>query len=237
MANCDSVEYHLMHQGLHERLWASGWSLERWRDRRYRTGPVSASISTSTMSTGSRTRHERRACSGASTGATAAPSVLWQAAAQRLRGPAGPARVEWERPAAGRLRGRARRARWRTATTSSSSTTRSAAPWRNEGLFQPLEDVLGVADGDFVGASLASYRHSGHLWGLPVDGASHVALYRPDLLDGPVPTTWPEVHGAGAAHAQRRGATYRARRARPARLPCPRRLVRQSRRRDADGRL
>lgn len=27
VTNCDSVEYHLMHQGLHERLWDNGWSL------------------------------------------------------------------------------------------------------------------------------------------------------------------------------------------------------------------
>jgi L-alanine-DL-glutamate epimerase-like enolase superfamily enzyme len=28
MPNCDSLEYHLMHQGLHERLWSSGWALD-----------------------------------------------------------------------------------------------------------------------------------------------------------------------------------------------------------------
>lgn len=27
VSNCDSLEYHLMHQGLHERLWASGWRI------------------------------------------------------------------------------------------------------------------------------------------------------------------------------------------------------------------
>jgi L-alanine-DL-glutamate epimerase-like enolase superfamily enzyme len=26
--NCDSLEFHLMHQGLHERLWSSGWKLD-----------------------------------------------------------------------------------------------------------------------------------------------------------------------------------------------------------------
>jgi L-alanine-DL-glutamate epimerase-like enolase superfamily enzyme len=27
IGHCDSLEYHLMHQGLHERLWPAGWTL------------------------------------------------------------------------------------------------------------------------------------------------------------------------------------------------------------------
>ena len=55
-------------------------------------------------------------------------------------------------------------------------------------------DVGGRAlrDADFVGHSLASYRHGGRLWGLPVDGATQTAVWRPDLIDVP-PTTWAEV--------------------------------------------
>ena len=35
--------------------------------------------------------------------------------------------------------------------------------------------------------SLESYRIDGHLWGLPIDAACHILVYRPDLLDGASP--------------------------------------------------
>jgi len=47
-----------------------------------------------------------------------------------------------------------------------------------------------------VGPSYSSYVWEGHLWGLAIDAAGHVAAYRPDLLErlevGP-PQTWDEV--------------------------------------------
>lgn len=50
-------------------------------------------------------------------------------------------------------------------------------------LLQPLEAHLpDLRDADFVGASLASYRYGGHLWGLPIDGCTQTAVYREDLL-------------------------------------------------------
>ena len=48
----------------------------------------------------------------------------------------------------------------------------------------PLHDVLhGLADEDFIGASLATYRYDGALWAVPVDAACQTAVYRPDLLE------------------------------------------------------
>lgn len=67
-----------------------------------------------------------------------------------------------------------------------------------QGLFRPLEAQFPeLLDADFVGASLASYRYGGHLWALPVDGATQTALYRPDLLDAPPPANWDEVIALG----------------------------------------
>lgn len=65
---------------------------------------------------------------------------------------------------------------------------------------------LPVADDDdlrrpenFVGSSLASYRYGGSLWGVPIDGATQTAVYRPDLLEpfGPPPVTWDGVASLG----------------------------------------
>lgn len=64
---------------------------------------------------------------------------------------------------------------------------------------RPLDDLVGPGDA-FVGPSLASYRWGGNLWGLPIDAATQVAVYRPDLfaaLDTGVPRTWPEVIALG----------------------------------------
>ena len=66
-------------------------------------------------------------------------------------------------------------------------------------LFQPLGTVVDPEDdAAYVGASLASYRYDGHLWALPVDAASQVAIYRPDLLDEPLPADWSQVVALGA---------------------------------------
>jgi multiple sugar transport system substrate-binding protein len=67
---------------------------------------------------------------------------------------------------------------------------------REKRLFRPVSDLMSnLADDDFVGASLSSYRYGGEIWGLPVDGATQTSVFRPDLLAefGPPPTTWDEV--------------------------------------------
>jgi multiple sugar transport system substrate-binding protein len=65
----------------------------------------------------------------------------------------------------------------------------------------PLDELIGeAADPAFVGPSLASYRQAGHVWALPVDAATQVAVLRPDLLalfDSEVPTTWDEMFALG----------------------------------------
>lgn len=58
-----------------------------------------------------------------------------------------------------------------------------------------------------VGPSYASYEWDGHLWGLPIDAAGHVAAYRPDLLERlgvPPPQTWDDVWALEQA-ARRQG--------------------------------
>ena len=46
-----------------------------------------------------------------------------------------------------------------------------------------LDPVLPeLADVDFLGPSLATYRYGGALWAVPVDAACQTAAYRPDLL-------------------------------------------------------
>jgi multiple sugar transport system substrate-binding protein len=72
-------------------------------------------------------------------------------------------------------------------------------------LLLPLNDAIPQArDEDFVGRSLASYRYDGRLWGLPVDGACQVSLFRADLLDAPVPSDWLGVLDLGRS-ARRQG--------------------------------
>lgn len=63
------------------------------------------------------------------------------------------------------------------------------------GWMHPLEAMLdGVSARDFVGASLASYRYAGHLWALPVDGATQAAVYRPDVIGaGELPPRWADI--------------------------------------------
>jgi multiple sugar transport system substrate-binding protein len=50
------------------------------------------------------------------------------------------------------------------------------------GCLLPL-DTLALADGEFVGPSLATYRMDGKLWAVPIDAACQVAVSRPDLMD------------------------------------------------------
>lgn len=76
-----------------------------------------------------------------------------------------------------------------------------------DGLLQPLDEVaIGLDDADFVGRSLDSYRYGGRLWAVPIDGATQVALARPDLLpdDAPLPERWDEVLALGES-ARRKG--------------------------------
>ncbi|MEN3284052.1 MAG: multiple sugar transport system substrate-binding protein [Solirubrobacteraceae bacterium] len=44
-----------------------------------------------------------------------------------------------------------------------------------------------------IGPSGASYRYAGTTWALAVDAACQVSAWRPALLDGPPPATWPDV--------------------------------------------
>lgn len=63
----------------------------------------------------------------------------------------------------------------------------------------PQNDLEG-SDHLFVGPSLESYRYGGGIWALPIDAASQVAVWRPDLLaklDQPPPRTWDEAIGLG----------------------------------------
>ncbi|WP_308918040.1 ABC transporter substrate-binding protein [Jannaschia sp. LMIT008] len=70
-----------------------------------------------------------------------------------------------------------------------------------DGLLRPLDpDALapgGLRDDGFIGRSLESYRHDGWLWGLPMDGATQTAIWRPDLIDAP-PDGWDAVLACGA---------------------------------------
>jgi multiple sugar transport system substrate-binding protein len=69
------------------------------------------------------------------------------------------------------------------------------------GCLLPLDEVADdVADRTFVGPSLASYRHTGHVWALPVDAAAQVSVYRPDRLaslDREIPATWDDMFALG----------------------------------------
>jgi len=65
----------------------------------------------------------------------------------------------------------------------------------------PLDEHLPAAYLDdqranSVGASYPSYEHGGHLWALPIDAATPVASWRPDVLashEAEVPKTWEDV--------------------------------------------
>lgn len=68
-------------------------------------------------------------------------------------------------------------------------------------LFLPLDELvppeeLHALKNETVALSHESYFYEGHQWALPIDAASQVAGYRPDLLESVgvrVPVTWDEV--------------------------------------------
>lgn len=53
-------------------------------------------------------------------------------------------------------------------------------------------DTLATLQKESVGPSHNSYLYRGKLWGLAIDGACQVSVYRPDLVDG-VPPFWEDV--------------------------------------------
>jgi multiple sugar transport system substrate-binding protein len=58
------------------------------------------------------------------------------------------------------------------------------------------EGFLADQRANSVGASYASYEYGGHLWALPIDAATPIASWRPDLLTRAgteVPRTWEQV--------------------------------------------
>jgi multiple sugar transport system substrate-binding protein len=65
----------------------------------------------------------------------------------------------------------------------------------------PLGPALpALADRDYIGPSLATYRYAGETWAAPVDAACQTAAYRPDLMDrlgASVPHSLPEVLALG----------------------------------------
>ena len=77
-------------------------------------------------------------------------------------------------------------------------------------LFRPLDALLAancLADRDFVGPSLATYRYAGRTWGLPLDAACQTSCARADLLEDlgvAWPANWAEVLALGEL-ARRRG--------------------------------
>lgn len=63
---------------------------------------------------------------------------------------------------------------------------------------QPLEAVFDAAsvaalETATIGPCLSSYRYAGKHWALPLDAASQVMAFRPDLLDCAIPETWDAV--------------------------------------------
>lgn len=48
-----------------------------------------------------------------------------------------------------------------------------------------------------AGPSHASYFYHGHQWGLAIDAAMQVSVYRPDLMDEAFPDTWDDVIALG----------------------------------------
>jgi len=77
------------------------------------------------------------------------------------------------------------------------------------GCFLSVSTLLEEAGGQgaFVGPSVASYHYGDGHWGVPVDAACQVAVFRPDLLarlDRAVPESW-EATCALGEHAARKG--------------------------------
>jgi multiple sugar transport system substrate-binding protein len=58
-------------------------------------------------------------------------------------------------------------------------------------------EVLQTLAYESAGPSHVSYSYAGHQWALAVDTAMQAAVYRPDLLDGPLPQSWGDVLALG----------------------------------------
>lgn len=61
----------------------------------------------------------------------------------------------------------------------------------------PLDELLPAEELDawsdrYIGAAFDSYHLDGHQWAVPIDAATQVSAYRPDLMDAPR-LTWPEI--------------------------------------------
>jgi multiple sugar transport system substrate-binding protein len=54
-------------------------------------------------------------------------------------------------------------------------------------------DTLRTLATESAGPSHASYSYAGHQWGLAIDAALQTAVYRADLLNSPLPQSWPDV--------------------------------------------
>lgn len=54
-------------------------------------------------------------------------------------------------------------------------------------------DALADIAAATIGPCLESYRVDSRVWALPLDAATQVLAYRPDLLDGEPPATWDDV--------------------------------------------
>jgi multiple sugar transport system substrate-binding protein len=66
------------------------------------------------------------------------------------------------------------------------------------GCLQPLESLFSASEldrlgKDTIGPCFSSYQLRGQHWGLPLDAATQVMAYRPDLHDEPPPLTWDDV--------------------------------------------
>ena len=64
----------------------------------------------------------------------------------------------------------------------------------------PLDSLLKGSVASFVGPSLQTYTHSGHIWAVPVDAACQVAVSRPDLmarLGADIPQNWVDLLALG----------------------------------------
>lgn len=69
---------------------------------------------------------------------------------------------------------------------------------------QPLDELispyeLATWQQKYVGDSAASYFYRGHQWAVPIDAATQVCAYRPDLITVP-PRTWSEVERLATTH-------------------------------------
>lgn len=64
----------------------------------------------------------------------------------------------------------------------------------------PVDEITSSLRQAFIGPSLETYEYHGHVWALPIDAASQVAVSRPDLLQrlaASTPSRWDEVLALG----------------------------------------